>query len=577
MKKTVNTKIGIMAIIAIQSLIHAQTTPYRYAIVVSNATLAASGWSEVVDSLITRHNAVLFPYVSNIWETQAQVSAFSPDYIGFVCQMSETPPSFVENNFWPYMRQLDADPYPDAVGGIITGCDATDALGIVTGPLHLDIKTVLGGTIGCDVNYFPQGIETDEWTYGAYRIKHPDSIAPVPYTDGPTDRTAWLVGMINGDSLIFGDSVDIFVTSGHGGFDIWQMHYPDPGLEGFFRSDGIGHLYGDQYYGLDIDIASAHPKIYFALGNCDVGQIWNAGCMGPAWIHSGGAYLVTAYVVPEGAPSYQHGATKTYFCRQDHYSWPTAFMLANCCFVFDLANDTPGIDDPWDLNGSALYGDPALDARVPDGPEYIYDTLLYTKELIVRPGQDRDTVTFRITMNKNGKPGYDWKWGSRSPIVLFPFRIDPDSIEILDTNADTAVIMENFALMYVWYDGQPELPAGTQRWVTFTARTTTGATEEESALSYPAHAMLHANYPNPFTTETTIKYFLNKRTKINLSVYDQSGRLVCTLIDAYIDAGYNEIKWLGQDASGRDLSSGIYFLRLKSETGAQTNKLLLLR
>lgn len=575
MKKILCFVIGVL-IIGMPAVLNAQAE-YRYAVIISSTTLADPDWAEVVDSLVARHSAQVFSYTSNVWETQAQVSEFQPDYIGFVCQVSEANYSFVTSSFWPYIRQLDTDPYPDAIGGIITGCDATDALRIVTGPSQLTIKTMLGGTSSCNVNYYPQGIGTNEATYGAYYLKHPDSVKAVTYTDGPTDRTEWLVNMLNGDSLIFGDSVDIFVTSGHGNYNIWQMHYPTSGLEGFFRSDGTGHLYGDPYSGLNIDIISPHAKIYFGLGNCQIGRILNTGSMAPAWIRNGGAYLYTGYVINEGSYSYQHGATKAYFSLQDHYSWPTAFMLGNCCFVFDLANNTPGVVSPPDLNGSALYGDPAIDARIPEGSGYTYDTLLYTKELIVNEGAERDTITFKITMNKDGKPGYTSKWGFRSPICLFPFRIDPDSIEIIDTNADTSVIMDNFVLMYIWYQGQAELPAGTERWVRFTANIL-GVAEKEIALSFPGRAVILENFPNPFSSHTTVRFFLNKSTKVNLKVYDQSGRLVKTLInDCLIDAGYGEIRWDGCDSHGRELSSGVYFYRLASEAVTQTRKLVLLK
>jgi hypothetical protein len=242
-----------------------------------------------------------------------------------------------------------------------------------------------------------------------------------------------------------------------------------------------------------------------------------------------------------------------------------------------MANNTPGIGYPPDLNGSGLYGDPAIDARIPEGPAYTYDTLLYTQELIVHEGVQRDTITFRITMNKDGNPGYTGKWGYRSPICLFPFRIDPDSIEIIDTNADTSVIMDNFALMYIWHQGQDPLPAGTQRWVTFTAKTV-GVQEKEIALSSPGRAIVLENHPNPFSNNTTIKFLLNKRTKVSLRIYDYSGRLVKTLInDGIMDTGYREIKWDGRDAQGRELSSGVYFYRLTSEAVTQTRKLVLLK
>ncbi len=439
----------------------------RYAVVVSNSTYNDSLWRAVVDTLVQKYNASVFIYYSNINELLDTLREYKPTHIAFVCKVEETPPSFVQQ-VWTFSRSLDEDPYGDAIWGIVTGCDALDALKIVSGPREMEIKTVLGGTACCDLRFYPQGIATSEVDYGKYWIKYPDSITPEEHTDGPTDRTEWLVKMLNGDSLIFGDSVDIFYTSGHGNYNVWQLHYPSPGLEGYFRSDDYGHLYGDPYSGPNIDIISANPKIYFALGNCNVGQIWGTHCMVPAWIHSANAYLVTAYVIGEGPYSYQHGATKAYFCRQDHYSWPEAFYLGNCCFVFDLNNGTPGIGNPPDLNGSGLYGDPGLEARIPEGPDYVYDTLLYTKELIVKPGQDRDTITFKIIMNRTGKPGYTGKWGYRNPIVLFPWWVDEgvilDSIEIIDMNAYSAVVTDNFALLYVWYQGQPDLQKGEERW-----------------------------------------------------------------------------------------------------------------
>ncbi|RKX68664.1 hypothetical protein DRP43_05270, partial [candidate division TA06 bacterium] len=327
----------------------------------------------------------------------------------------------------------------------------------------------------------------------------------------------------------------------------------------------------------DIDIISLHPKIYFGLGNCDIGQVLDAGNMVPSWIHSGGAYLVTGYVIPEGSSSYQHGATKAYFCLQDHYSWATAFMLGNCSFVFDLANNTPGVGSPPDLNGSGLYGDPAIDARIPEGAGYVYDTILYTKELIINEGVERDTITFKITMNKDGKPGYTSKWGYRSPIYLFPFRIDPDSIEIIDTNADTAVIMDNFVLLYIWHQGQADLPIGTERWVTFTAKQITGIKEIEIDQSYANRITLFENEPNPLTTNTTIRFFMNKKSKVTLKIYNSSGRLVKTLIDGKMNAGYNEIEWDGRNANNEKLISGVYFCRLTSGSVNRTRKLVLMR
>ncbi len=545
---------------------------YRYAIIVSNATNADSGWAGVVNALASRHTGQVFTYASDISETQAAVAAYEPDYIAFVCQVSEASPTFVKSHAWPYTRGLDSDPFVDAVWGIVTGCESADALRIVTGPTRMTIKTHLSGTSSSNVSYFPKGIATSEATYGTYWVKHPDSVGLITYTDGPRDRTNWLVDMINGDSLIFGDTVDIFVTSGHGGHNIWQMHYPSSGDEGYFRSSGMGRLYGDPKTGPDVDIVSPHAKIYFALGNCNIGQIQGNGSFTPAWVRNGGAYLVTGYVIGEGGSSYQHGATKAYFCRQEHNSWPTAFFLGNCVFKFDVDNHTPGIGNPPDYNGSGMYGDPAIDARIPDGQ--IHTPLMYTKELIVSPGFDRDTITFRITMNIDGTPGFTSKWGYRSPIVKLPFRVD--SVEIISTNADTAVIADNFALMYIWHQGQADLTAGTERYVTFTAvRRHVGVTEP-GAL--PGIATLFSTAPNPFSGKTLIRYNLvGTETRVSLKVFDRSGRLARTLVDEQLRPGAYTAVWDGRDQAGRNLAAGVYFCRVKTSGWTSSRKLMLLR
>ncbi len=546
---------------------------YRYAVIVSEATLSDPDWAAVVDALVQRHNGEVFTYSATIWPILDEVAEYRPDYIAFVCKLEEADPSFIQEQVWPFTRMLDDDPYGDAIWGIVTGCDASDAMKLVTCNQPLWIRTVLGGTACCDARYFPQGIATSEATYGRYWIKYPDAIQPVQYDDGPTDRTAWLVSMLNGDSLIFGDSVDIFFTSGHGNYNVWQLHYPTPGEEGYFWSSDYGFLFGETHEHDTLPIVSPNPKIYFGLGNCNIAQIFGPHCMAPAWIRNGGAVIYCGYVILEGPYSYQLGATKAYFCRQDHYSFPVAFYLGNQVFKFDLDNNTPGIGEPDDLDGAAIYCDPALDARIPD--DAVYDTLLYTKELIVIPGDDRDTIIFRITMNRTGRPGYTGKWGYRSPIVLFPWRVD--SVEVIDTDALDVVITDNFALMYVWYEGQPDLLRGEQRYVKFVARRIIPGVEER-IVAKPTVMQLFPNVPNPFHNRTTIAYhIIGENVHVTINIYDLSGRLVRKLVDATRSTGIYEVEWDGTNSSGNHVPAGVYFIQLRAGDQQVTRKAIVVR
>jgi len=432
---------------------------FKYAVLVNNSTYQIPEWALVADTLKSRYDGELFTWESSVWDVRSELSAYKPTHIAFVCEPLTASAGFVQI-VWPFTRCLDDDPYGDAIWGIITGYDAEDALRLANCEPFV-VKNMLGGTMSCDLNYYPQGIATSEATYNRIRFKYLDGTI-IDTTDEnlcPTDRTEFLMNMINADTI------DIFMTSGHGNHDRWQLHYPDPGLEGYFMSSA-GQLYGDPRVGPNINANSVNPKIYLALGNCYVGKLYNMNSMAPAWIHTGGASLMTGYVEWEGTYSHQHGGTKAFFARQGLYTWPEAFFLANQALYFDLDNHTPGTNPP-DLNWSALYGDPALDARL-DTESGVIPGSMYEEQIEIVPGDDKDTVTVRIVMNREDSPGYNGKWGNRHPTILFPFRAENPFIIKYDPECYTAEVTDNFFLMCIWWLGDSPLAAGETREFVFT-------------------------------------------------------------------------------------------------------------
>ncbi|MCD4789482.1 MAG: hypothetical protein K8R37_05730, partial [Bacteroidales bacterium] len=496
------------------TITYIEPPPLTYAVVIKQSTYNDPDWLAVADALLERYGGQLFIWENSLNDVQDDVADFKPSHVGFICDVPTASPSFVQNSVWQFTRALDDDAYCDAAWGIITGYDAQDALNLVSGPTGFEVKTNLGGTTSCNVNYFTQGISTSEATYNQYFVKYPDSISTVTYNDGPTDRTEWLVTMINDGIDIFDyDPVDIFYTSGHGSPNSWQMHYPTSGNEGFFRSSN-GQVYGDPHTGPDININSTNPKIYFGLGNCQIGQINNSGCMAPSWIHTGGAYQYTGYVINEGSSSYQHGSTKAYFYKvARNNTWAEAYLLGNIAFKFDLINGTPGVSSPPDFNGSALYGDPGMDIKMCN--EGVFMQPLFINELTINEGIVKDTITYRITMNREGNPGYTSKWGERHPAILLPFRAE--DVNIISTDAIAVVVEDNFALMYIWYQNQPSLAQGETREVIFTCNhIATGINEPAVTKNEIADVILYQNYPNPCINNTTIGFFIPNNTFVSL-------------------------------------------------------------
>jgi len=88
---------------------------------------------------------------------------------------------------------------------------------------------------------------------------------------------------------------------------------------------------------------------------------------------------------------------------------------------------------------------------------------------------------------------------------------------------------------------------------------------------------LHQNRPNPFVGSTTLAYSLpSAGGEVKIEVFDVTGRVVTVLADERQSGGEHVVNWTGCDASGRKLSSGVYFCRLASEGRELTRKMLLL-
>jgi len=88
----------------------------------------------------------------------------------------------------------------------------------------------------------------------------------------------------------------------------------------------------------------------------------------------------------------------------------------------------------------------------------------------------------------------------------------------------------------------------------------------------PGEFILLRNYPNPFNAQTTIEFFLPEPLKVRLTVYDLLGRQVRTLLDEPRSSGVHKVIF---DAS--DLTSGVYFCRLRVGNVVETKRMVLLR
>jgi PKD repeat protein len=77
------------------------------------------------------------------------------------------------------------------------------------------------------------------------------------------------------------------------------------------------------------------------------------------------------------------------------------------------------------------------------------------------------------------------------------------------------------------------------------------------------------NYPNPFRDITNIVYQLPVATDVDLSIFDNSGRKIETIVHEYKDAGKHVIEY-----NGAYLDSGVYHLRLVTSNRVLTSMMI---
>ena len=92
------------------------------------------------------------------------------------------------------------------------------------------------------------------------------------------------------------------------------------------------------------------------------------------------------------------------------------------------------------------------------------------------------------------------------------------------------------------------------------------------APEVPSEVELLGNSPNPFSTSTEVSYRVDEPSTLRLSVWSVSGHLVEFLATGTREVGLHRVPF-----QAGDLPSGTYFLRLETDTGIQTRKMIVRR
>ena len=84
-------------------------------------------------------------------------------------------------------------------------------------------------------------------------------------------------------------------------------------------------------------------------------------------------------------------------------------------------------------------------------------------------------------------------------------------------------------------------------------------------------------YPNPFTDQLTIEYFVEIEGVVQIHVYDMYGKMVAEITDGNHVPETYKYQWNGLDLNGNRITNGTYFVRILNGDNVQTEKVQLVR
>jgi len=99
-------------------------------------------------------------------------------------------------------------------------------------------------------------------------------------------------------------------------------------------------------------------------------------------------------------------------------------------------------------------------------------------------------------------------------------------------------------------------------------KTTSGIINNSAPVSFA----LNQNYPNPFNPVTKINYSIAKSGNVKLTVYNILGNEIMTLVNGKSEAGNYSVIF-----DGANLSSGVYFYKLETESFTDVKRMTLLK
>jgi len=336
-----------------------------------------------------------------------------------------------------------------------------------------------------------------------------------------------------------------------------------------FITDGLGP-YGEfvSYYNFDVQSTEPAPiYVLFREGEADPveGQLNIVGVI-PGDVGYNDFWRVNKVTVPQNYVA--NTITDVEEIMGGGYTIEETDIIVNCPIVPDSstaalrynANEDPGLTRGWYETEVVFYFNFAEKPLMVDGSGMVPLSSIY--------------VCFNINPGEpGGGPPSGFKTDSTGRTHNVPETLPEDelysplwSVNIYD-NADfdmvhdlASALMANILVIGAAIVNCP-----------IVSNEPTSAVEEYGNI-IPKEYALNQNFPNPFNPSTTIRFSVAASGQVSLKIYNSIGQEVAELVNQVLPTGSYTIDW-----NTENISSGVYFYTLTTNSFRDTKKMILLR
>jgi len=247
---------------------------------------------------------------------------------------------------------------------------------------------------------------------------------------------------------------------------------------------------------------------------------------------------------------------------------------------FDKTQNSRGVNDYWAVklkNDGSIAWQNTIGGSGEDKMYSIYQTL---DGGYLLGGSSQSAVSGDKTEANRGDYDY-WivkldQWGN----IYWQKTIggnDSDELWSVKSTADGGYILGGYTTSGISGDKTNESYGGLDIWIIKLNADTPLEVEQSANISKIESFTVLPAYPNPFNPSTNITYGLDEESNVSIAIYDISGKLLTTLLEADQTQGWHSIQWNGTNQFGEKVPAGIYLSKITSGNETKTTKLMLLK